>query len=194
MDIILALIQPDEGRLVVNGITVTEDRVKAWQRNLGYVPQFIFLADTTIASNIAFGVDLADINHKKLDEVAKMARLDEFIRSLPKGMDTMVGERGTQLSGGQRQRIGIARALYHDAKVLVLDEATSALDGAMESEVMKAISGLYHMKTVIIIAHRLTTLKSCDKIFFFENGKIIEDGTYEYLLSNNQTFFKMANL
>ncbi len=194
VDIILGLVKVDSGRLSVDGVEIKDENIRAWQRQLGYVPQSIFLSDSSIASNIAFGVDANEIDYNKLDEVLKMAKLDDFVNLLPAKLNTVVGERGAQLSGGQRQRIGIARALYNDARVLVLDEATSALDGIMESEVMEAITGLHQLKTVIIVAHRLTTLKNCDTIFFLENGELIEQGTYDHLLKNNQTFLKMANL
>jgi ATP-binding cassette, subfamily B, bacterial PglK len=194
VDIILGLIAPIEGELIVNNNVISNENIKAWQSHLGYVPQSIFLADTSIASNIAFGVDAKDIDFVKLESALEMSKLNEFVSTLPEGVNTIVGERGAQLSGGQRQRIGIARALYRDASVLVLDEATSALDGIMESEVMEAISGLHHEKTIIIIAHRLTTLKTCDTILFIDNGKLIEQGTYEYLNNNSEIFKKMSNI
>ena len=140
--------------------------------NVGYIPQMIYMLDDTIRKNVAFGIEADDIDENRLWEVLKEAQLDEFIKSLPEGLDTAIGERGIRLSGGQRQRIGIARALYHDPEVLILDEATSALDGDTESAIMDSINRLHGRKTLIIIAHRLQTIEKCDMVYRVENGTI----------------------
>ena len=193
IDLLLGLIEPQQGELLVDGVPLTEKNRRAWQNSLGFVPQSIFLADSTIRENIAFGLPLESIDDAQVKKAASMAHLDELIKELPDGLDTRVGERGVQLSGGQRQRIGIARALYHDAEVLVLDEATSALDGITEKLVMDAIHDFSGKKTIIMIAHRLTTVRECDTIFFFENGSVKDKGTYEELMSRSREFGFMAN-
>ncbi|HEY3487850.1 MAG TPA: ABC transporter ATP-binding protein, partial [Gammaproteobacteria bacterium] len=174
VDLILGLLQPNEGHLYSDEIMINRDNCRQWQNSLGYVPQSIFLSDNSVAANIAFGVsnDLIDLD--KVKAAAKMANVDDFISSLEEGYATLVGERGVRLSGGQRQRIGIARALYRDAKVLILDEATSSLDNITESRIMESINNLMHKKTIIIVAHRLTTVQSCDTIHIFDNGRIID--------------------
>ena len=146
----------------------------SWSKKLAYIPQTIFLADESIRRNVAFGIEDGMIDEAKVWAALKEAQLDEFVRSLPQGLDTEVGERGVRLSGGQRQRIGIARALYDDPEILVLDEATSALDNETEKAVMEAIEHLHGKKTMIIIAHRLTTIKNCEHVFKVENGKVFE--------------------
>jgi ABC-type multidrug transport system fused ATPase/permease subunit len=191
-DIILGLLEPQQGCLKVDEVVIEDYNLLAWQKNLAYVQQAIYLADQSIAQNIAFGVDEACINMGAVKKAAKMASIDDFIeRELPEGYSTIVGDRGVRLSGGQRQRIGIARALYSDPEVLVFDEATSALDVLTEDTVMKAITNLSKEKTIIIIAHRLSTVQSCDLIFFFDHGKLIANGTYEWLAENNSMFNKM---
>ena len=165
VDIILGLISPQNGRLIVDEIMITPDNCRLWQNNIGFVAQSIFLSDASIAENIAFGVQKNEINLDKVEETLKLAQLTELIKGLEKGIDTLVGERGVQLSGGQRQRIGIARALYHDAKLLVFDEATSSLDGITEKMIMESIINLSGQKTIVIIAHRLKTVQKCDQIF-----------------------------
>lgn len=173
VDVILGLLEPHQGRLSIDGQTIDRSNVRAWQRSVGYVPQQIFLADESIAANIAFGVQPEKIDHSAIERAARMAMLHEFIvTELPKGYETEVGERGVRLSGGQRQRVGIARALYHDPDVLVLDEATSALDNLTEKAVMEAVNNLSRRKTIVIIAHRLTTVKGCDAIFIVDKGKV----------------------
>jgi ABC-type multidrug transport system fused ATPase/permease subunit len=164
----------------------------AWQKNIGYVPQSIYLTDDTILANIAFAVPGDEISIEKAKKAAKMANLHEFIMTLPEKYETIVGERGVRLSGGQCQRIGIARALYHNPKVLILDEATSSLDSLTESAIMDAIRNLSHKKTIIIIAHRLSTLVECDIIHMMADGKIIDSGTYTQLIKNNTEFKKMS--
>ena len=193
VDIILGLLAPTEGTLRVDGVTITGDTVRHWQRSLGYVPQQIFLSDDTVAANIAFGLPKHRIDMAAVERAAEVANLHEFIVSeLPEGYYTKVGERGVRLSGGQRQRIGIARALYHDPDVLIQDEATSALDNLTEQAVMEAVQNLGSRKTVIIIAHRLTTVESCDRIFLLERGRVAESGTYDELVARNEQFRAMV--
>ena len=161
--------------------------------NIGYVSQQIYLCDDSISSNIAFGVSDGEIDHNAVQSVARVANLEQFITDeLPLGYETAVGERGVRLSGGQRQRIGIARALYHDPEVLILDEATSALDGITEDAVMEAIRNLSHKKTLIIVAHRLTTLKNCDIIYMLDQGCVVAQGTYQELMQSNTRFRAMS--
>ncbi len=173
VDLLLGLHAPDAGALLVDGADA-RPRLRWWQSSIGYVPQTIFLTDDSVRRNIAFGVRDADIDPARLDRAIHAAQLAEFIASLPQGIETIVGERGVRISGGQRQRIGIARALYHDPRVLVLDEATSALDEATESGVMEAIHALQGTRTIIIVAHRLGTLARCDRLFRIERGRIEE--------------------
>lgn len=177
IDIILGLLEPQEGAIKVDGVTIDRTNVRSWFKTVGYVPQQIFLADDSIASNIALGVPVEAINMEAVENAAKLANLHSFIvNDLPKGYGTEVGDRGIRLSGGQRQRIGIARALYHGPSVLVFDEATSALDTATEQEVMAEVNKLSSTMTVILIAHRETTLSKCDVVFRLENGCITESG------------------
>lgn len=193
VDIILGLLRASSGNMIVDGINITEENLAFWQANLGYVPQTIYLSDDTIARNIAFGVPSGEIDLEKVKQAAQVAHLDNFIETeMSNGYETFVGEKGIRLSGGQRQRIGIARALYHDPEVLVLDEATSALDGITEAIVMEAIEELAGKKTIILIAHRLTTLKAADTIYIMEKGEIIERGTYNELIQKSSRFQKMA--
>jgi len=192
IDILLGLIVAQEGLLKIDGEPVTENNVRAWQNTIGFVPQSIFLSEGTIAENIAFGVPEKDIDFKQVEKALCLAHLEELVNTLDNGIDTRVGERGVQLSGGQRQRIGIARALYHDASVLVFDEATSALDGLTEKLIMEAIHDFSGKKTIIMIAHRLKTVQRCDQIFFFDKGKVIDQGSYQDLKKNNDDFRRMA--
>ena len=182
VDIILGLLIPQGGTIEIDGTRISSANIRNWQRNLGYVPQNIYLSNDTIASNIAFGVAREDIDMDAVRNAASLAQIDEFIsRELPDAYETVIGERGIRLSGGQRQRIGIARALYRDPSVLVMDEATSALDNQTELDVMQAIDGLSGKKTIILIAHRLTTLRRCDEIFLIERGTVQKRGTYDEL-------------
>ena len=171
MDIILGLLEPSQGEIRIDGTPLTPDNRHAWQRHIAHVPQSIFLSDASVAENIAFGVRPADIDHDRVHRAAEQAELADVIEGLPDGYRTRVGERGIQLSGGQRQRIGIARALYKQASVLVFDEATSALDNATEAAVMRAIERLDHNLTILIIAHRLSTLDGCDILVTLEKGE-----------------------
>jgi ABC-type multidrug transport system fused ATPase/permease subunit len=192
-DIILGLLKPGSGRILVDGIEITDDNIAGWQKNLGYIPQDIYLLDDTVIRNIAFGVPDEHIDMNSVKDAAKIANIHNFVaEELPNGYQTVVGERGIRLSGGQRQRIGIARALYHNPGVLVLDEATSALDGATEKEVFEAIDNVAQTKTLIIIAHRLSTVKSCDVIYVMKDSKIVGQGKYEELIESNIEFRNMA--
>lgn len=174
LDLILGLIVPDSGEIKVNGQSILNDP-NSWQRIIGYVSQNIYLTDDTLKNNIAFGIPENLIDLKRVNESIQLAQLESFVNRSEFGIETMVGERGVKLSGGQKQRIGIARALYHNPSVLILDEATSSLDLNTESEVMDAINALHGQKTILIIAHRLSTLQSCDKIYRIENGMIYQD-------------------
>lgn len=193
VDIILGLLEPQGGSLLVDGTRITSRNVKAWQSHVGYVPQQIYLADDTLAANIAFGVAHKDVDMERVITVAQIAHLQEFARyELPNGYETMLGERGVRLSGGQRQRIGIARALYHNPDVLIFDEATSALDGITEDAVNEAMREMFRKKTIIIVAHRLRTVQQADLIYLLENGYIADQGTYGELLEKNTLFREMA--
>jgi ATP-binding cassette, subfamily B, bacterial PglK len=194
VDVIVGLLVPSEGRLEVDGSTLDETNRAAWQSRIAYVPQNIFLLDSSIAQNIALGIPAADIDRHRLLEAIRVAQLDEFIKTLPAGYDHRVGERGIHLSGGQRQRIGIARALYRAATVLVFDEATNALDGLTEQELMATLERLRGRYTTILIAHRMTTVRSCDIIFELENGKITGSGTYDGLLKSSAVFQRMTGV
>ena len=176
VDILLGLLEVKNGTISADGVDV-KTRYRGWLKNIGYIPQMIFMLDDTIRKNIAFGVNEKDINEGRIWEVLKEAQLDEFVKSLPQGLDTGIGERGIRLSGGQRQRIGIARALYNDPEVLILDEATSALDNDTEAAIMDSINHFQGKKTLLIIAHRLQTIEKCDVVYRVENGKaVIERG------------------
>ena len=194
VDVIVGLLAPSEGRVEVDGSSLDEANREAWQSQIAYVPQNIFLLDSSIAQNIALGIPAADINRPRLSEAVRLAQLDEFIKTLPAGCDHRVGERGIQLSGGQRQRIGIARALYRAATVLVFDEATNALDGLTEQELVATLGRLRGRYTTILIAHRMSTVRSCDIIFELENGKITGSGTYDGLLKSSAVFRRMTGV
>ena len=192
VDLILGLLTATSGELLVDGVKIGRETVGNWQLNLGYVPQSIFLCDDTIARNIAFGVPENKLDMAAVVRAAKIANLHDFVeKELPDGYETIIGERGVRLSGGQRQRIGIARALYRDPAVLIMDEATSALDNITEEAVNEALHMLSGKKTVVTIAHRLTTVKDCDVIYLMENGHIANQGTYGELLKSS-AWFKAA--
>ena len=193
VDLVLGLLRPHEGELVVDGQVIDDACIRQWQRSLGYVPQHIFLSDDSVAANIAFGLPRKDIDMAAVEAAARVANLHEFvINELPEGYATHVGERGVRLSGGQRQRIGIARALYHDPDVLILDEATSALDNITERAVMEAVHNLGHRKTIILIAHRLSTVRHCDCIYLLEHGRLQAKGSYDELVATDERFRSMA--
>jgi len=184
-DIILGLLTQYEGKILVDGVKIKEDNIRNWQANLGYVPQQIFLSDDSVARNIAFGLPDNQIDMKKVKKAAEMANIHDFVeKELPQNYDTFIGERGVRLSGGQRQRIGIARALYYDPHVLLLDEATSSLDNATEKEVLTAIESVAKLKTMIVIAHRLTTIKNCDRVYVMEKGMMVREGSYDEIIRN----------
>lgn len=186
VDIILGLLKTENGTMRVDGVEIAEENLRSWQANLGYVPQNIYLSSDSIATNIAFGVPKGSIDHDSVRAAARLAQIDDFIENeLPEQYQTAIGERGIRLSGGQRQRIGIARALYRNPSVLVMDEATSALDQQTERAVMDAIDGLAGKKTIILIAHRLSTLRKCDVIYQLEKGRITARGKYEELFTDH---------
>lgn len=194
VDVVLGLLKPQKGQIRVDGEILTLLNLREWQNSIGYVPQYIFLSDDTVAANIAFGIEKNAIDQDAVERAAKTANLHDFVtEGLPEGYQTEIGERGVRLSGGQRQRIGIARALYHEPQVLILDEATSALDNLTEKTVMQAVEKLGHHITIILIAHRLSTVRQCDRIYLLEKGKIISEGTYEELIVTNKTFSAMAD-
>jgi ABC-type multidrug transport system fused ATPase/permease subunit len=193
VDLILGLLDAQEGTLAIDGEPITEHNKRSWQRAIGYVPQQIYLSDDTVASNIAFGIAPEKIDQAAIEKAAKIANLHEFVTNeLPQGYGTTVGERGVRLSGGQRQRIGIARALYHNPQVLILDEATSALDNLTEQAVMEAVYNLGHEITIILIAHRLSTVKNCDQIVLLEQGAMKAKGCYDELVHGNAQFRTMV--
>jgi ABC-type multidrug transport system fused ATPase/permease subunit len=194
VDVILGLLRPQQGALVVDGVEVTDATIRGWQKSVGYVPQHIFLTDDTVTANIAFGIEPAEVDMAAVERAAHIAELHNFVlKELPEGYDTTLGERGVRLSGGQRQRIGIARALYHDPDVLVLDEATSALDNLTERAVMDAVHNLGRDKTIIMIAHRLSTVRDCDSIFMLERGQVVAKGSYDDLVESNADFHKLVS-
>ena len=191
VDIILGLLVPESGRVVIDETPLDDTNRAAWQSGLAYVPQNIFLLDTTIGGNIALGASAADADEERMIEAARLARLDELVRSLPGGYGEVLGERGVRLSGGQRQRVGIARALYRNASVLILDEATSSLDGLAEQEILETLQTLRSERTVILVAHRLSTVKQCDVIFELDKGTLVRSGTYDELERHSPQFRRM---
>jgi ABC-type multidrug transport system fused ATPase/permease subunit len=194
VDLIAGLLVPETGQIEVDGIAIHDANRASWQSRIAYVPQNIFLLDTTIEQNVALGVPKAAIDHERLRMAAQLAQLDEFVATLPRGYDHVIGERGVKLSGGQRQRIGIARALYTDASVLVLDEATNALDGLSEQELVSTLMRLRGRYTVIVIAHRLSTVRACDAIYELDSGTITGSGTYPELIRDSETFRRLAEV
>jgi ATP-binding cassette subfamily C protein len=191
--VLLGFLKPDTGRFLVDGKNVLEN-LHAWRAKLGYVPQSIFLMDDTLRRNIAFGCEDDEINEDRTRESVRLAGLEEVVAGLPHGLDTVVGEHGARLSGGQRQRVGIARALYRNPEILVLDEATSALDNETERDITAAIKTLSGDKTILIIAHRLSTVRHCDQLIFMKDGRIAATGTFEELASSNADFKHLVQL
>ena len=191
VDVILGLLTPQTGTISVNQQPLRQI-LATWQQGIGYIPQDIYLSDESIRANIAFGVSANTINEQQLWYAIHTAQLERLIHELPEGLDTVIGERGVKLSGGQRQRIGIARALYHNPQILVMDEATAALDNVTERAFMSAVNGLKGQKTLLMIAHRLSTVENCDMIYFMDNGKIVDSGTYTELLQKNIHFKKLV--
>jgi ABC-type multidrug transport system fused ATPase/permease subunit len=185
VDILLGLLEPNSGKVLVDGSDIHDD-LRGWQDQIGYVPQSIFLTDDTLRRNVAFGLPKDKIDDDAVRSAIRSAQLEEFVASLPDGMETVVGERGVRLSGGQRQRIGIARALYNNPDVLVLDEATSSLDTETEHGVMQAVQALQGDKTVIIVAHRLSTVEYCDRLYRLENAQIVDEGTFSEVTSRTK--------
>jgi ABC-type multidrug transport system fused ATPase/permease subunit len=186
IDIMLGLLEPQSGSVLISGQDISQVK-SAWQKSIGYIPQTIFLMDDSLRRNIAIGIADNEIDEVAVRDALKSAQLEDFIASLPDGLDTVVGERGVRLSGGQRQRIGIARALYHRPSVLVLDEATSSLDTETEHEVMKAVQALQGDKTVIIVAHRLSTVEYCDRLYRLDAGRIVDEGTFDEVMNRSQS-------
>ena len=192
LDLLMGLLQPTEGSIAIDGVALKGGTVRAWQACIAHVPQSIFLADATLLQNIAFGTPTEAIDMERVRLAAQRAQICDFIDSMPEGFQSMAGERGVRLSGGQRQRIGIARALYKETSVLVLDEATSALDNATERSVMDAIDGLSRDLTVLIIAHRLSTVRRCDTILELDHGRLVGQAPYDQLLKSSASFQRMA--
>ena len=193
IDILMGLIEPTSGQVLIDGVSLCKDNIRSWQNNLGFVSQNIFLSDGSIKENLAFGIPHEEIDDLKVINACKMAHLEGLIEQLPDGLLTRVGERGVQLSGGQRQRIGIGRALYNDADILFFDEATSALDGITEKFIMDSINDFRGKKTIILIAHRLATVKKCNIIYILENGRILDQGSFDELSERNSFFQEMLN-
>jgi ATP-binding cassette subfamily C protein len=191
VDVILGLLQPTEGKVLVDGVDIQQG-LRGWQNQIGYIPQSIYLCDDTLRGNIAFGIPEEETSEEQVWSAVQSAQLQELVERLPQGLDTVVGERGVRLSGGQRQRVGIARALYHNPQVLVMDEATAALDNETEAEIMEAVEKLSGEKTLIMIAHRLTTVKNCDCLYLMERGKVVDQGSYEELRDRNDNFMRMT--
>ena len=193
VNVILGLLKPQEGAITIDGMDI-QDNLRGWLNGIGYIPQTIFLLDDTIRRNIAFGLSDEEVEEKQVWAAIEAAQLNDFIKELPQGLDTVVGERGVRLSGGQRQRIGLARALYHDPEVLVMDEATAALDNHTEDLVMKALNSLQDGRTFIMIAHRLSTVQRCDRLYFLKDGCIDATGAYDELVAAHPEFQQMAEV
>lgn len=187
VDVILGLLAPSAGRVEVDGHDI-QQRLRQWQDQIGYVPQSIYLTDDTLRRNVAFGLSNEQIDDLAVQRAIKAAQLEDYVSTLPIGLETVVGERGVRLSGGQRQRIGIARALYHDPPILVLDEATSSLDGITEKGVMEAVTALKGSKTIIVVAHRLSTVANCDRLFVLERGRLVEKGETSQVLEKIKNY------
>ena len=191
VDVVLGLLTPTEGRVLVDGVDI-QDRLSAWQRKIGYIPQSIYLTDDSVRRNVAFGVDEGEIDDAAVWAALDAAQLRELVESMEGGLDAIVGERGVRLSGGQRQRIGIARALYHDPEVIVMDEATSALDNRTERNFVEALERLQGERTLLIIAHRLSTVRNCDTLFMLEDGRLVAQGSYDELVARSDAFREMT--
>ena len=193
VDMIAGLLTPDSGQILIDNKQMYGKLSRTWQNNLGYIPQSSFLANDTIINNVALGVNEKDIEINKIKEIADITQISTFIENnLPNKYQTLVGERGIRLSGGQRQLLTIARALYSEPDVLIMDEATSSLDGITEEKLIHSIRKNFRFKTIIMIAHRLSTLKECDNIFLMDKGKVVDSGSYDYLIKNNLIFKQMS--
>ena len=193
IDILMGLLEPTEGYFYYRGSLIGRGNIAGYRRKIGYVPQNFFLADDSIRANIAFGIPPADVDGKRIEHAIRVAQLEPFIKDLPDGVDTLIGEKGTRISGGQRQRIGLARALYRAPEILVLDESTSALDKHTEEDFYNALKQMEKQLSVILITHRLSTLEHTDHIFVMEDGKIVAQGGYKELSKNSPVFQKMTN-
>ncbi len=191
IDVLLGLLTPSQGEILVDGKNILTN-LASWQQQIGYIPQSIYLSDDTIRNNIAFGLATNEIKEEQVWVAIKAAQLEELVQSLPEQLDTLVGECGIRLSGGQRQRIGIARALYHNPEVIIMDEATAALDNTTEREFMQALEAMSGHKTMIMIAHRLSTVKNCDRLYLIKDGTVADVGTYDFLISQNKEFQVMS--
>jgi ABC-type multidrug transport system fused ATPase/permease subunit len=194
VDLLLGLLQPQDGRILIAGIPLGDETVRGWQSHLGYVPQHVYISNDSAIRNVAFGLRDDEIDMARVEEALKTANLYDHLAGLPDGLKTPLGEDGRKLSGGEKQRLGIARALYRQADVLVLDEATSSLDVPTEGLITEAIGALKGQQTIIAIAHRLSTLKSCDRVLFFHNGRLEDEGTFETLSQKNPEFDRMIKL
>lgn len=194
VDVLLGLLEAEEGRVLIDGVPLGPDTIRGWQKHLGYVPQQVYISNDTVARNVAFGVDDSRIDKAAVKDALKKAHLYDHIMELPGKLEETLGENGRKLSGGEKQRIGIARALYYQADVLVLDEATSSLDVPTESEITRAINSLKGRQTIIAIAHRLSTLKSCDRILYFDRRRLVDTGTFETLSQKYEKFDEMIKL
>ena len=191
IDLLLGLLEPDSGQILVDGLPISE-RVSAWQRQVGYISQPVYMLNDTIRRNVAFGQHDEEIDEARLWAALEQAQLAEVVRQLPEQLEEEIGDSGVRLSGGQRQRIGIARVLYHDPEILVFDEATSALDNETEAEITRAIEALSRRKTIVMIAHRFSTIRHCDTIFVLDKGRVVSQGTYDELMASDVTFRRLA--
>ena len=189
------MLTPNSGEIKFNGVSINDSNIKSWRKIVGYVPQDIFMLDDTITNNIAFGMPSDKINMIKVKKAAEMANLSNFIENeLASGYNTFIGENGILLSGGQKQRLGIARALYHEPEILVFDEATSALDNITERMIMESIANLKSSFTVIMVAHRLSSIASFDEIYLLDKGRIVDSGNFQALIDRNSLFREMAKI
>jgi ATP-binding cassette subfamily C protein len=193
VDMMLGLFAPDMGKITADGEDIFGN-ISNWRRRIGYIPQDIYILDDTLRRNIALGVEDDDIDDAKIDMAVKLAQLERVVAQQPNGLDTVVGERGARLSGGQRQRIGIARALYENPEVLVMDEATSALDGETEKDISEALTTLAGDKTIVIIAHRLSTVRHCDLLILMDQGRVRATGSFDEMAAQEPEFFRMIEI
>jgi ATP-binding cassette subfamily C protein len=191
LDLLLGLLEPTTGRVLVDGRDI-RDGLRSWQSRLGYVPQAFYLLDASLRANIAFGLRPEQVDAERLARAVQMAQLEDLVATLPDGVETRVGERGASLSGGQRQRVAIARALYGDPEVLVFDEATAALDAQTEREVVRAVDALRGTRTLIVVAHRLSTLRGCDRLVILRDGRVVDVGSFDELLERSASFRALA--
>lgn len=193
VDLLLGLLTPRGGEILIGGAPLRPETLRAWRRTVSYVPQSVFLLDATVEENVAFGVDAGHIDQTRMRDAARQSQLDEFAAALPDGYRSRVGERGGRLSGGQRQRLGLARALYRDPSVLVLDESTSSLDGITEAGIVRTLGSLKGRKTIVVIAHRASTVRLCDRVVLLESGRVVDQGRYEELAARNPHFARLMS-